>query len=223
MFKILGADGKEYGPVTVDQIKKWISEGRANRETMAQKTSDSNWKPLGQFADFADVLGGPPAVAGATPAVATPGPAVPAAAVSVAAPRTGPDPRARAQQMVSGPAIGLMVTAGLGIAFGLFGLIMSFAGSMPSMPGMDPDFARIIHMMSYGPVAVVIRLFSLAISTLILFGALQMQKLASHGLAVTAAIVAMIPCFSPCCVLGLPFGIWALVVLSRPEVKSQFH
>jgi hypothetical protein len=50
-----------------------------------------------------------------------------------------------------------------------------------------------------------------------------MQQLTSHGLAMAAAIIAMIPCFSPCCVLGLPFGIWALVVLSKPEVKSQFH
>ena len=74
MFKILGADGKEYGPVTVDQIKKWISEGRANRETMAQQAGDSAWKPLGQFTGFADVLGGPPPVASATLAVATPVP-----------------------------------------------------------------------------------------------------------------------------------------------------
>jgi hypothetical protein len=38
-----------------------------------------------------------------------------------------------------------------------------------------------------------------------------------------AAIVALIPCFSPCCLIGLPIGIWALVVLSKPEVKSQFE
>jgi hypothetical protein len=49
-----------------------------------------------------------------------------------------------------------------------------------------------------------------------------MQKLSNHGLAMAAAIVAMIPCFSPCCLLGLPFGIWALVMLNKPEVRSQF-
>ena len=37
-----------------------------------------------------------------------------------------------------------------------------------------------------------------------------------------AAIIAMIPCHG-CCILGLPFGIWALVVLSAPEVKAAFH
>jgi len=224
MFKILGADGKEYGPVTVDQIKKWISEGRANRETMAQQAGDSAWKPLGQFTGFADVLGGPPPVASATLAVATPGPAVPAAPASVAAPRTGPDPRARAQQMVAAPAICLMVTAGLGLVFGLVGLIinLSLMGRSQFMPGIDPEIARLIQMVSYGPVGITIKVIGLAISALILFGAIGMQKLTGHGLALTAAIVAMIPCFSPCCVLGLPFGIWALVVLNRPEVKSQF-
>ena len=38
----------------------------------------------------------------------------------------------------------------------------------------------------------------------------------------TASILAVVPCVSPCCLVGLPIGIWALVVLSKPEVKSQF-
>jgi hypothetical protein len=50
-----------------------------------------------------------------------------------------------------------------------------------------------------------------------------MQKLSSYGLSLTTAIVVLIPCFSPCCLLGLPIGIWALVVLNKPEVKSQFR
>ena len=49
-----------------------------------------------------------------------------------------------------------------------------------------------------------------------------MQKLQNYQFALTASIVAMVPCISPCCVFGLPFGIWALVVLNKPEVKSQF-
>jgi len=35
------------------------------------------------------------------------------------------------------------------------------------------------------------------------------------------AVVAMLPC-QCCCLLGLPAGIWALVVLNKPEVNSQF-
>jgi hypothetical protein len=224
MFKILGADGKEYGPVTVDQIKRWIAEGRANRETMAQQTGDSNWRPLDQFADFTDVLGGPPPVAGAVPPPAgISAPVAPAATTPVPVPRTGAEARARAQQAVSGPAICLMVVAGLGLVFGLIGLLMSsMGGSMPPMPGLDPDVLRFIEKFTYGPIAIATKVISLAISALILFGAIRMQQLTSHGLAMAVAIIAMIPCFSPCCLLGIPFGIWTLVVLSRPDVRSQF-
>jgi hypothetical protein len=28
---------------------------------------------------------------------------------------------------------------------------------------------------------------------------------------------------SPCCFIGLPIGIWALIVLAKPEVKAAFH
>jgi hypothetical protein len=51
---------------------------------------------------------------------------------------------------------------------------------------------------------------------------MKMKKLERYGLAMTASILAMLPC-SLCCVLGLPIGIWALVVLMKPEVKSAFH
>ncbi len=61
------------------------------------------------------------------------------------------------------------------------------------------------------------------IGIVIALGAVKMKNLQSYGLAMTASILAMIPCVSPCCLLGLPFGIWALVVLGRPEVKSAFH
>ena len=56
-----------------------------------------------------------------------------------------------------------------------------------------------------------------------LVGAMKMKKLESYGLAMTGAIVGMVPYFSPCCLLGLPFGIWALVVLCDGSVKAAFH
>lgn len=216
MFKILGADGKEYGPVAVDQIKKWINEGRANQETMAQPAGETTWKPLGQCPEFADVLT-------ASPPVVTPGPiAAPAAPGAVSGTDSGA--RARAREMVSGPAIGLMVTGGLGIATNAFSIIIHLirTASPPPPPGLPPELAHLIQVMN-GPVGTFACILGLGISVFVLFGALRMQKLASRGLALTTAIVAMVPCFSPCCVLGLPIGIWALVVLGKPEVQSQFH
>jgi hypothetical protein len=34
--------------------------------------------------------------------------------------------------------------------------------------------------------------------------------------------MALIPCLGPCYILGIPAGIWALVVLARPEVREAF-
>jgi hypothetical protein len=44
----------------------------------------------------------------------------------------------------------------------------------------------------------------------------------SRGLCMTACIVSLIPCTSGCCIFGIPFGIWGLVVLSDPNVKRVF-
>jgi hypothetical protein len=55
----------------------------------------------------------------------------------------------------------------------------------------------------------------------VLVGAFHMVKFQSYLWAVTAAIVALLP-WSPGWVLGLPFGIWALMVLSKPEVMAAF-
>jgi hypothetical protein len=61
----------------------------------------------------------------------------------------------------------------------------------------------------------------LIMGPLITFGAVKMKQCNSYGLAITASILAMIP-FGNCCCLGLPFGIWALVILNKPEVKDAF-
>jgi prepilin-type processing-associated H-X9-DG protein len=56
MFKILGADQKQYGPVSADQIRQWIAQGRANGQTKAQSSESTDWKPLAEIPDFADAL-----------------------------------------------------------------------------------------------------------------------------------------------------------------------
>jgi hypothetical protein len=49
-----------------------------------------------------------------------------------------------------------------------------------------------------------------------------MQQLRGWGPALAASILVMIPCVSPCCVLGLPIGIWSAIVLNRPDVRAAF-
>ena len=56
MYKIIGADEKEYGPVTVEQLRQWILQGRANAQTKVQAEGSSDWKPLSEFPDLAEIL-----------------------------------------------------------------------------------------------------------------------------------------------------------------------
>ena len=60
MYKILGTDNKEYGPVSADQLRQWILEGRANRNTLAQPEGGTSWKPLSLFPEFSATLGSAP-------------------------------------------------------------------------------------------------------------------------------------------------------------------
>jgi ABC-type proline/glycine betaine transport system permease subunit len=51
----------------------------------------------------------------------------------------------------------------------------------------------------------------------------QMLKLKSWTAAVVANVLMMIPCFSSCCcIIGVPLGIWGLIVLFNKDVKSAF-
>lgn len=60
MFKMIGADRKEYGPVSAEQIRQWIAEGRVNSSTLLQAAGSSEWKPLSAFAEFGIGAAPPP-------------------------------------------------------------------------------------------------------------------------------------------------------------------
>ena len=68
MFTILGADGKEYGPVTAGKLHEWIAGGRANLQTKARRDGETEWKTLGDFPEFSQF--GITTGAGAVPPVA---------------------------------------------------------------------------------------------------------------------------------------------------------
>lgn len=77
MFTIIGGDGKEYGPVTAEQIRAWIRAGRANYDTKAKALGTDEWRHVGDFLEFATPDGEPPVLtpeeAGADPTLAHPG------------------------------------------------------------------------------------------------------------------------------------------------------
>lgn len=52
MFKILGSDGREYGPIPADSVRQWIAEGRVNGQSMIQAVDSKEWKPLALMPEF---------------------------------------------------------------------------------------------------------------------------------------------------------------------------
>jgi uncharacterized membrane protein len=57
MYKIIGGDGQEYGPVTDADLRKWIAEGRLSSQSLAKGEGDANFRSLSTFLEFAEALG----------------------------------------------------------------------------------------------------------------------------------------------------------------------
>ncbi|GLH74949.1 hypothetical protein GETHLI_34510 [Geothrix limicola] len=131
--------------------------------------------------------------------------------------------RRAALDQLKGPAIALIVTAAIGIALQLFSLLGHMMGTaFPMAMRGYGDNARMAQLMG-GGIGMAMAVVGIAFGVVVLMGALKMKDARSYGFAMTAAILAMVPCLSPCCCLGLPFGIWALVILVKPEVKGAFQ
>ena len=52
MYSIIGGDSKTYGPVTVDEIRRWIREGRADERTKIKPEGSGEWVELGSLSEF---------------------------------------------------------------------------------------------------------------------------------------------------------------------------
>ncbi|MEO7677838.1 MAG: RDD family protein, partial [Verrucomicrobiota bacterium] len=51
-YKIIGGDGREYGPVTLDEIKAWIRDGRIGRTTQIWRSDLGTWLPAAQYQEL---------------------------------------------------------------------------------------------------------------------------------------------------------------------------
>lgn len=102
MYRIIGGDGREYGPVSANQIEQWIAQKRANGATRIKAEGSDMWTTVSGLPEFAEKLNAlesaPPLSAQTAPshgrAEASPSSA-PTAPVFTA---TAEDARARADQ-----------------------------------------------------------------------------------------------------------------------------
>lgn len=125
-------------------------------------------------------------------------------------------------EKVKGPATALMIIAIIGIVFQLLGMILNLAGAGMGAASAG-DSAEGMGMMMQGAMGVMINIISIIGGGFIVFGSMKMKALDNYAIAMAASIIAMIPCLSSCCILGIPIGIWSIVVLQDPDVKAAFE
>jgi hypothetical protein len=124
-----------------------------------------------------------------------------------------------AERMVSGPSTGLLVSGILNVVFSVLALIGNLAGmGMGAMEGGREGW----QSMASGTYGMIWNVVFIAVGALVIFGSQKMKKLENYGLAMASAILTVIPC-TTCCLWGIPIGIWAIITLSKSEVKSAFH
>jgi hypothetical protein len=117
------------------------------------------------------------------------------------------------------PALWLKIAAALGAVSQIVWIAMLVMGiSIAGAEGGEDAVGAVLGGVVYFALGVI----GLGIAVFLWIGASRMAALQGYNLSMAAAIVALVPCLSPCCVLTLPFGIWALVVLAKPEVKAAF-
>ncbi|MHC4508328.1 MAG: serine/threonine-protein kinase [Planctomycetota bacterium] len=142
----------------------------------------------------------------------TPGPA------PEAAEDAGDDGRAKAiRHQVWIPAVGLLVAGGIN-CLAAIGLVMATVFSL-----LAQGFTGRLVIFGFLPGAAkaVILVITAAYAVFVLLGGWNLMQLRSHRLALLGSILALFP-FSAGSVVGLPMGIWALVVMRREDVKAAF-
>jgi len=73
MYKIIGNDGKTYGPVSADKIREWLAQGRVESRTAVLLEGAADWTFLGLLPEFAREFSGPPPVIAPSRTPAVPG------------------------------------------------------------------------------------------------------------------------------------------------------
>ena len=52
MYHIIGGDDQKHGPVDEAKIREWITEGRADAQSMACRVGENQWRRLSEFTEF---------------------------------------------------------------------------------------------------------------------------------------------------------------------------
>jgi len=67
-FKIIGGDGREYGPAQLEELRGWVREGRVAAATQVWRSDSDRWQPAAAITEIAAELARLPASMTARPA-----------------------------------------------------------------------------------------------------------------------------------------------------------
>lgn len=139
---------------------------------------------------------------------------------------------AGARDALNLPSLFIIILGALGAVLFLFSMVNEASGGSMRMaqalaeslpPDQQERIRQIIAMQKSAGSGIFSSIICLAFAGFTIFAGLQMRSLKNWGVALAGAILVMIPCSTNCCCcLGIPIGIWALLTLTKPEVKSAF-
>jgi hypothetical protein len=116
IYKIIGEDGKEYGPATNEQIRQWAAEGRVEHRTPIFVDGAKDWNFVGLLPEFAGCFAAP----------VTPPPISPPLRGTSSAGRMAKTNSYAQAGMIFG--ILSLVCCCCGFPFGILGLVFSLIG-----------------------------------------------------------------------------------------------
>lgn len=146
--------------------------------------------------------------------------------------------RAAARGRVALPAVVLILFGTVGLVFGVTCLIYSIRqptvvadGVRDWIESQPPGPQKVEWQAEFkesedglridDPVDLGLYALAILLGLLMIAGGLAMRSLGSFGLALTGTIAGLIP-VGGCCCCAMPVGLWALLVLTRADVKEAF-
>jgi hypothetical protein len=127
------------------------------------------------------------------------------------------------QQGLKGPAIGLIVIGGLNALLAILLLLSGLVRLISGPSKQISDDAERLGYVTGTLFGYLVAALSLFVAPVIIAGGVAMLRGKSLMLARSAAILAMIPVTSCCCIGGIPIGIWALQSLRKPGIAAYFQ
>jgi hypothetical protein len=128
------------------------------------------------------------------------------------------------KQAVMAPAAAMQATGVIGGALSLFAGCAAVFGMLASLFAYNWRFERWMEDGGFLFFFGYMHVLASVIGGIVAFIAgRRMANLQAYSLVVLSCFILMVPILSPCWLIGIPVGIWALVVLNKDDVKAAFR